>query len=448
MKKIALVVFLISNISLANIVGSDAQNFNPITSGLDFVTVHSSNTLDEGILNFGFYANHAVNTFPFYTIGQGTSNQSRTEFNDSYTSTDLNFGYGLSDNWEIGLSLPFLVDQTVDDNGELQIGRFENSGLVEIRANAKYRFYRKDGFGLATVLSVNANQIKNNPYTGKDAGPTYNVEFVAHKRFPKFDLAANIGYRFRDEGEVITGSGIDPIRDQFIYSFAGSYFVAKLDSKFIFEIVGQLPTEDSENFTDRRLESMESLFGIKHDYTANLALSFGGGTEIAHGTATPDWRIYAGLNYTIGPLTKEESRYEIVDNVRYMTITFTNIGFKFNSTKINRTDEELLDRVLEKLKRFQNAKEIIVEGHTDSLGNNNYNQQLSERRAQMVRDKILRLLDIDFGKVRAIGYGEERPIADNGNYQGRLRNRRVVIRVDKEEVTKRKLEEDNLEDDF
>lgn len=448
MNKVLIVIAVFSQITFANIVGSDAQNFNPITSGLDFVTVHSSNTLDEGILNFGFYANHAVNTFPFYTIGQGTASQSRTEFNDSLTSTDLNFGYGINDKWEVGLSLPFLIDQSVDDKGELQFGRFENSGLIEVRANTKYRFYRKDGLGLATVISANFNQIKNNPYTGKDAGPTYNLEFVAHKRFPKFDLAANIGYRFRDEGEVITGSGIDPIRDQFIYSFAGSYFVAKLDSKFIFEIVGQLPTQESENFTDRSISSLESLFGVKHDYSANLALSFGGGTELAHGTATPDWRIYAGLNYTIGPLTKEESRYEIVDDVRYMTITFTNIGFEFNSTKINAQDEELLDRVLEKLKRYDNAKEIVVEGHTDSLGDNNYNQILSERRAQMVRDKILRLLDIDFGKVQAIGFGEERPIADNGNYQGRLRNRRVVIRVDKEEVTKRRLDDEDLEDDF
>lgn len=449
MKKLVYIFIFTANLnlSMANIVGSDAQNFNPITSGLDFVTVHSSNTLDEGILNFGFYLNHAVNTFPFYTLGNGSSNQSRTKFNDSYSSADLNFGYGITDKLEIGLSLPFLIDQTVDDDGQLQFGRFENSGLVEYRANMKYRFYRKDGLGLAAVISTNINRIKNNPYTGEGSGPTYNLELVGHKRFRKFDLAANIGYRLRDEGAVVKGSGIDPIQDQIIYSLAGSYFMANLDSKFIFEIIGQTPTKTSDSYTDRELSSLESLFGIKHDATANTAVSFGLGTELTHGTATPDWRVYAGLNYSIGPITKTESRYEIVDDVRFMTITFTNIGFEFNSVKINKTDEELLDRVLEKVTKYKNAKEIIVEGHTDSLGNNTYNLVLSEKRARMVRDKILRLVDIDFDKVKAYGYGEDRPIADNGNYQGRLRNRRVVIRVDKEVTEPRKLQESDLDDD-
>ena len=60
---------------LANVVGVDTQNFNPTTSGLDFVTVHSSETLKPGYVNFGFYLNYAGNTLPNY-VNQSTQSLS------------------------------------------------------------------------------------------------------------------------------------------------------------------------------------------------------------------------------------------------------------------------------------------------------------------------------------------------------------------------------------
>ncbi len=46
----------------ANVVGTDVQNFNPTTSGLDFVTVQSSETLEPGFINFGLFLNYTKNT--------------------------------------------------------------------------------------------------------------------------------------------------------------------------------------------------------------------------------------------------------------------------------------------------------------------------------------------------------------------------------------------------
>ena len=95
--------FCFVNNSDANVVGVDTQNFNPITDGLDYVTVHSSKTLEPGILNFGFFLNYAVNSLPNY---ENVSNQSRSKIVDTLLSSDLNFGYGLSSFWDIGFSLP------------------------------------------------------------------------------------------------------------------------------------------------------------------------------------------------------------------------------------------------------------------------------------------------------------------------------------------------------
>ena len=57
---------LLSMPAVANVIGTDTQNFNTTTDGLDFVTVQSSKTLEPGIINFGFFLNYAVNTLPYF----------------------------------------------------------------------------------------------------------------------------------------------------------------------------------------------------------------------------------------------------------------------------------------------------------------------------------------------------------------------------------------------
>jgi outer membrane protein OmpA-like peptidoglycan-associated protein len=71
---------------------------------------------------------------------------------------------------------------------------------------------------------------------------------------------------------------------------------------------------------------------------------------------------------------------------------------------------------------------IEVEGHTDSVGTDEYNQQLSERRAESVRGYLVSQR-IPSGTVSAIGLGEQRPVASNDNAAGRQQNRRVELIV-------------------
>ncbi len=71
-----------------------------------------------------------------------------------------------------------------------------------------------------------------------------------------------------------------------------------------------------------------------------------------------------------------------------------------------------------------------VEGHTDSVGADAYNQKLSERRANAVRQVLVEQYGVDADRVNAIGYGEARPIADNASKEGRALNRRVEAAVE------------------
>jgi outer membrane protein OmpA-like peptidoglycan-associated protein len=69
---------------------------------------------------------------------------------------------------------------------------------------------------------------------------------------------------------------------------------------------------------------------------------------------------------------------------------------------------------------------VVVQGHTDSTGTEEHNQELSERRAQAIRNLLLGL-GVDDRRLVSVGYGEGYPIADNDSAAGRQRNRRVEI---------------------
>jgi outer membrane protein OmpA-like peptidoglycan-associated protein len=88
---------------------------------------------------------------------------------------------------------------------------------------------------------------------------------------------------------------------------------------------------------------------------------------------------------------------------------------------------EKLDQVAEALKNQADHK-MIVEGHTDSQGNESSNMELSQRRAQSVRDYLVsRGVPADI--ISATGVGQGRPVADNRTAEGRQNNRRVEIIV-------------------
>ena len=74
---------------------------------------------------------------------------------------------------------------------------------------------------------------------------------------------------------------------------------------------------------------------------------------------------------------------------------------------------------------------IVIEGHTDDIGPAAYNQKLSLRRAGSVRQALIEKYNVPADRVVARGYGESRPVADNSTPEGRLANRRVVVRVEK-----------------
>jgi outer membrane protein OmpA-like peptidoglycan-associated protein/outer membrane protein W len=102
------------------------------------------------------------------------------------------------------------------------------------------------------------------------------------------------------------------------------------------------------------------------------------------------------------------------------------LQFKFDSADLTEDDQQKLDRAADTLKRLHWVSGTI-EGHTDSIGTAEYNQKLSERRAETVRQYLIGK-GVGDERMKAAGYGETKPIADNATAEGRAENRRVVMR--------------------
>lgn len=72
---------------------------------------------------------------------------------------------------------------------------------------------------------------------------------------------------------------------------------------------------------------------------------------------------------------------------------------------------------------------VIIEGHTDDVGNELLNKTLSQNRAQAIAEILINTFRVDKRRVKAVGYGENRPIASNDTPEGKSQNRRVVAEI-------------------
>jgi len=116
-----------------------------------------------------------------------------------------------------------------------------------------------------------------------------------------------------------------------------------------------------------------------------------------------------------------------------------NVTFAFNSADLNSQFHPVLDKVSATLVEY-NQTVIEVAGHTDSVGSDAYNQQLSERRAGSVA-AYLSGHGVPSSRMVTIGAGEAHPVASNDTEEGRAQNRRVeitIVPVTEENVQKAK----------
>lgn len=102
--------------------------------------------------------------------------------------------------------------------------------------------------------------------------------------------------------------------------------------------------------------------------------------------------------------------------------------FEFDKAVVQPMFNARIEAVANFMKKYPNTS-TIIEGHTDSIGSDSYNMDLSKRRAEAVKQELVTMYGIDPNRLQTQGFGETRPVDTNATPEGRYNNRRVVATV-------------------
>ena len=147
----------------------------------------------------------------------------------------------------------------------------------------------------------------------------------------------------------------------------------------------------------------------------------------------------------------DQQAKELQQNIPGATITRVGEGiavsfpsgilFPFNSTDILPAGKDNLRQLAASLDKYPNS-DILIVGHTDSVGTYAYNQDLSQRRAQSA-SAYLQSLGVPSTRLQTAGRGESEPIMSNDTEEGRQRNRRVEIAIYASEAYRKQVQSQN-----
>src|SRR6202000_3355542 len=116
---------------------------------------------------------------------------------------------------------------------------------------------------------------------------------------------------------------------------------------------------------------------------------------------------------------------QTTESARGLIVNMSDVLFDFNKYTLKPETREKLAQVSGILLAYPNLK-LQIEGYTDNIGSDDYNQKLSEERAGVVRDYLV-TQGVAQTNISATGYGKNDPVADNSTNDGRAQNRRVQI---------------------
>lgn len=169
-----------------------------------------------------------------------------------------------------------------------------------------------------------------------------------------------------------------------------------------------------------------ALGAIESSTYAGWGALIGGGVAAAYCWANGTEEQTVAVVETVEPIPTAEVEPEPVAEAVRVEL---DVKFDFDRAEVKPGSYDDIRNLADFMKEYGQTS-TVVEGHTDSVGTDAYNQRLSERRANAVRDVLVNQHGLDSGRIEAVGYGESRPVADNATEEGRAINRRVEAEVE------------------
>ena len=407
---------------------ADVVNFNPATDGGKYITQHQSFTLPQWSFNAGAYFDYAYEPLE-YANAAGVR---RGGIVDDLIMANVQAAIGWTDWWTMGVNMPIALYEVFYNYQNLAAPTKEKmyGKMGDLRVEMKFRLLNIERYhvGLALVPFIYMPTGKSSTFLGNGMwSPGGTLVFDADIKNRVF-LTLNVGYRNYKETRYDLFNTNAVIDDTI--NLGGGINVRINDS---WAIIGEVYSESViKAFFKNQLQN-PSEFTVSGRFTPQsvakgLAVTLGGGRGITTGIGSPEFRVLLGVNYRRIHEPAPPPPVEVEAVVEEKIVITQKIHFEFDRAVIRPISYPIVDDVAYLLQRNPQIRQIRVEGHTDWIGPDAYNQKLSERRAYAVRDYLISK-GIEPDRLIAVGYGETRPIADNNTVKGRARNRRTEFVV-------------------
>ena len=140
-------------------------------------------------------------------------------------------------------------------------------------------------------------------------------------------------------------------------------------------------------------------------------------------------RIKDSTNAAVLLLAQKKSNDTVFVLIKGKTVVLRGVNFEFNKATLTKDSERTLWRAYNALLSNSDVR-VVITGHTDNVGSQKYNQDLSLKRAQAVKNWLVEK-GIESKRMRTVGRGQNEPVASNETEEGRLQNRRIEFYVEK-----------------
>ncbi|MDO8644594.1 MAG: OmpA family protein [bacterium] len=404
---------------------ASGQIFHPVLDESRYFTIYSSQTLQQKQFRTGAYLNYARKPLKISTAGTGTTLGTTVQ---DLVMADLYGSVGIMDWWQVGLDVPVAYERFMNPNVAAPSAT-NVIGMGDVRLETKFRLLdiEKYNVGLAllpfvTIPTGNGDKyIGNNSFTG-------GIHLIADFDIvDRLQLAINVGYMNRDN-YAIPARGIR-LDDQFLYG-AGASFILTQKVHLIAQAFGASTLRDYFDFDVVRELPLEVDGGVRIFPTQALSVTAGGGAGLTIGYGSPVYRAFVGLAYTrpreveLPPPPPEPIAF-----IKDKEIVITRkIHFEFNKAVIRPVSFPILQAVADVLQQNPHVRKVQVEGHTDWIGGDQYNLELSQGRSESVRQWLIEH-GVEANRLTAKGFGETQPLASNETALGRAKNRRVTFTI-------------------
>jgi outer membrane protein OmpA-like peptidoglycan-associated protein len=404
---------------------ANANTFFPAIDDSPYLTIYGSQTLQQWQFRTGAYFNYANDP-----LEVGLASVTRFGVIDHLLMGDFFGSLGFTDWFEMGLDVPVALFEKFNN---IATGTSETTlRMSDVRLEGKFRLLDIDRhhIGIAILPYITfptgsgSRFVGNNSFAGGVKG------ILDAKLGDRVQVGLNLGYMARDR-VVILNTEVD---DMFTYGLGVSVRTIKNWMDVMAEVYG---STNVTNFFGREAEMpLEVDAGMRFNLPKpeGLQITAGGGVGLTFGYGTPDFRAILGISYLKPrrvelppppPPPVEEA--EVKRTPERIVIT-KKIHFEFDKAVIRPISFRILDAVVDIMKQNPDIRKVRVEGHCDAKGSDAYNIKLSQRRSNAVRDYLI-AHGVEADRLVAVGYGESRPVADNGTAEGRARNRRVEFTI-------------------